>query len=195
MDEIMELWEELKFEVGTIGNDLLPKDKKDVLVGMGDRKAPILFIGNDPNLYLAEDYKVEANSSGEFLLKLLDIVEILPSMYYITTLSKREVKFKYFLEEEKLKLLDLLYMQIALIEPQFIVFLGKDVAQSILGKTIDFDKERGNFFDWKGNIKVLITYDIESVIKARTDEGKKSIIATNFWTDIKAIKTRIDANE
>ncbi|MCI5725440.1 MAG: uracil-DNA glycosylase family protein [Fusobacterium gastrosuis] len=195
MDEIMELWEELKFEVGTIGNDLLPKDKKDVLVGMGDRKAPILFIGNDPNLYLAEDYKVEANSSGEFLLKLLDIVEILPSMYYITTLSKREVKFKYFLEEEKLKLLDLLYMQIALIEPQFIVFLGKDVAQSILGKTIDFDKERGNFFDWKGNIKVLITYDIESVIKARTDEGKKSIVATNFWTDIKAIKTRIDANE
>ncbi|MCI7224220.1 MULTISPECIES: uracil-DNA glycosylase family protein [Fusobacterium] len=195
MDEIMELWEELKFEVGTIGNDLLPKDKKDVLVGMGDRKAPILFIGNDPNLYLAEDYKVEANSSGEFLLKLLDIVEILPSMYYITTLSKREVKFKYFLEEEKLKLIDLLYMQIALIEPQFIVFLGKDVAQSILGKTIDFDKERGNFFDWKGNIKVLITYDIESVIKARTDEGKKSIVATNFWTDIKAIKTRIDANE
>lgn len=195
MDEIMELWEELKFEVGTIGNDLLPKDKKDVLVGMGDRKAPILFIGNDPNLYLAEDYKVEANSSGEFLLKLLDIVEILPSMYYITTLSKREVKFKYFLEEEKLKLLDLLYMQIALIEPQFIIFLGKDVAQSILGKTIDFDKERGNFFDWKGNIKVLITYDIESVIKARTDEGKKSIVATNFWTDIKAIKTRIDANE
>ncbi|MDD7392318.1 MAG: uracil-DNA glycosylase family protein [Fusobacterium gastrosuis] len=195
MDEIMELWEELKFEVGTIGNDLLPKDKKDVLVGMGDRKAPILFIGNDPNLYLAEDYKVEANSSGEFLLKLLDIVEILPSMYYITTLSKREVKFKYFLEEEKLKLLDLLYMQIALIEPQFIVFLGKDVAQSILGKTIDFDKERGNFFDWKGNIKVLITYDIESVIKARADEGKKSIVATNFWTDIKAIKTRIDANE
>lgn len=195
MDEIMELWEELKFEVGTIGNDLLPKDKKDVLVGMGDRKAPILFIGNDSNLYLAEDYKVEANSSGEFLLKLLDIVEILPSMYYITTLSKREVKFKYFLEEEKLKLLDLLYMQIALIEPQFIVFLGKDVAQSILGKTIDFDKERGNFFDWKGNIKVLITYDIESVIKARADEGKKSIVATNFWTDIKAIKTRIDANE
>lgn len=192
MDEIMELWEELKFEVGTIGNDLLPKDKREVLIGMGNRKAPILFVGNDPNLYIAEDYKVGVNSSGEFLLKLLDIVEILPNMYYMTTLSKREVKFKHFLEEEKIKLLDLLYMQIALIEPKFIVLLGKDVAQSILGKNIDFDNDRGTFINWKGNIKVLLTYDIESVIKARADEGKKSAVATNFWSDIKALKTKID---
>lgn len=90
MDEIMELWEELKFEVGTIGNELIPKDKREVLIGMGDRKAPILFIGNDTDLYLAEDYKVSPNSSGEFFLKLLDMIEILPEMYYVTTLSKEK---------------------------------------------------------------------------------------------------------
>ncbi|MDO4690105.1 MAG: uracil-DNA glycosylase family protein [Fusobacterium sp.] len=196
MEEIMELWEEIKFEVGTIGNDLIPKDKREVLIGMGDRNAPILFIGNDTGLYLAENYKVGANSTGEFLLKLLDIVEIRPDMYYITTLSKREVKFKFFIaEEDRKKLLDLLFMQIALIAPRIIVFLGSDTAQIVLGKEVDFDRERGEFFNWKGEIETFITYDIESVIKARNDEGKKSIVATNFWNDIKSIKLRLENNE
>lgn len=195
MNETMELWEELKFEVGTIGNDLIPKDKREVLIGMGERTAPILFIGNDVDLYIAEDYKVAPNSSGEFLLKLLDIVEILPNMYYITTLSKREVKFKNFMDEDKKKLVDLLFMQIALIEPEIVVFLGKESAQAILGREIDFDKERGDFKDWRGNIQTLITYDIETVIRARNDEGKKSIVATNFWNDIKNIKVRLEKDE
>ena len=58
MDEINELWEELKFEVGSIGNELLPADKREVLIGMGDRNADILFVGNDPKLYENENYKV-----------------------------------------------------------------------------------------------------------------------------------------
>ena len=74
MDEISELWEELKFEAGSIGNELLPKDRQEVYIGMGNRNADILFIGNDPKLYLAEDYKVEAQSSGAFLIRLLDVV-------------------------------------------------------------------------------------------------------------------------
>lgn len=196
MNEIIELWEEMKFEIGTIGTELIPKDKREILIGMGNRTAPILFIGNDPDLYLAEDYKVAVNSSGEFLLKLLDIVEITPDMYYITTLTKREVKFKHFInEEDRKKLLDLLFMQIGLIQPKIIVFLGNDTAQAVLGKEVNFDKERGEFFSWKGEIETFITYDIETVIKARNDEGKKAITATNFWNDIKAIKARLENNE
>lgn len=195
MLEIMELWEDIKFEVGTIGNKLLSKDKQEVFIGMGNRNADILFIGNDSNLYLSEDYKVESGSSGEFLLKLLDIVEILPEMYYVTTLSKRGVKFKNFIEEDRQRLLDILYMQIALIKPKVIVLLGKDVAQEVLTKNIVFDEERGQFNKWRGEIYSFITYDIESVIKARNDEGKKSIVATNFWNDIKNIKMRLDENE
>lgn len=192
MDELAELWEDLKFEVGTVGNDLLPKDKQGVLVGMGNRKADILFIGNDPKLYENENYKVEPKSSGEFFLKLLDIAEYLPDTYYITTLSKREVKFKNFSPEEKAKLLDLLYMQIALISPKIVVFLGKDVAQEILSENINFEEERGAFKKWRGDIDTYLTYEIETVIIARNDSGKKSVVATNFWTDIKNIKARLD---
>ena len=111
MDEISELWEELKFEVGSIGNELLPKERQEVYIGMGNRNADILFIGNDPKLYLAEDYKVEPQSSGSFLIRLLDVVEYLPETYYITTLSKREIKIKNFNEGERKKLIEKLLIE------------------------------------------------------------------------------------
>lgn len=101
MDEISELWEDLKFEAGSIGNELLPKDRQEVYIGMGDRNADVLFIGNDPKLYLAEDYKVEPQSSGAFLIRLLDVVEYLPETYYITTLSKREIKIKILMKKKE----------------------------------------------------------------------------------------------
>lgn len=195
MDEISELWEDLKFEVGSIGNELLPKDRQEVYIGMGDRNADILFIGNDPKLYLSEDYKVEAQSSGAFFIKLLDIAEFLPETYYVTTLSKREIKIKNFNEKEREKLLDLLFMQIALISPKIVIFLGKEVAQLIENKEIDFDNERGKLKKWRGDIEAYLTYDVETVIKARNDNGKKSAIATNFWNDIKNIKERLNHYE
>ena len=101
MEEISELWEELKFELGSVGIETLPKDKQEIYIGMGNRNADVLFIGNDPKLYLSEDYKVEAQSSGEFLIRLFDLAGIVPEAYYITTLTKREVKIKNFDEEEK----------------------------------------------------------------------------------------------
>ncbi len=192
MENTLELWDELKFEVASIYNELIPKDKREVLMGMGNKNAPILFIGNDSDLYISEEYKVSPNSSGEFLLKLLDITSILPDMYYITTLSKRNVKLKIFSEAEKQKLKEVLFMQISLIKPKLIVLLGKEAAQTLLEREVDFDEERGIFSNWRGSIDTLITYDVDTVISARKDEGKKSAIATYFWNDIKNIKARLE---
>jgi len=188
MDEISELWEDLKFEAGSIGNELLPKDRQEVYIGMGDRNADVLFIGNDPKLYLAEDYKVEPQSSGAFLIRLLDVVEYLPETYYITTITKREIKIKNFNKEERKKLIDLLFMQILLISPKIVVFLGKEVAQLI-------DNERGQFKKWRGDVETYLTYDVETVIKARNDSGKKATIALNFLNDIKNVKERLNHYE
>ena len=195
MEEISELWEELKFELGSVGIETLPKDKQEVYIGMGNRNADVLFIGNDPKLYLSEDYKVETQSSGEFLIRLFDLAGIVPEAYYITTLSKREVKIKNFDEEEKKILLDLLNMQIALISPKIIVFLGIEVAQIIENREIEFDKEGGKFKKWRGDIETYLTYDVETVIKARNDSGKKAVVALNFFNDIKNVKERLNYYE
>ena len=61
MEEISELWEELKFELGSVGIETLPKDKQEIYIGMGNRNADVLFVGNDPKLYLAEDIRLKLN--------------------------------------------------------------------------------------------------------------------------------------
>ena len=58
-----------------------------------------------------------------------------------------------------------------------------------------YDTERGKFKKWRGDIETYLTYDVETVIKARNDSGKKSAVATNFWNDIKNIKERLNHYE
>lgn len=51
------------------------------------------------------------------------------------------------------------------------------------------NSERGEIKDWKGGIKVLITYDVNFAKKSRDSNGKKSKVALEFWNDLKTIKS------
>ena len=86
-------------------------------------------------------------------------------------------------------------MQILLISPKIVIFLGKEVAQLIENKEIDFDNERGQFKKWRGDVETYLTYDVETVIKARNDSGKKAAIALNFLNDMKNVKERLNNDE
>ncbi len=70
--------------------------------------------------------KVASGSSGEFLIKLCDIEGILPDEYYITTLAKKDCKFRDYMEDDQNELMEMLDMQIALINPKIVVALGPE---------------------------------------------------------------------
>lgn len=187
-----ELWEELKFETGTMHRTNSLKEDEEILLGSGNRNGKILFIGDDSDLYETSDLKVAAGSSGEFLIKLCDIVDIVPDDYYITTLTKNEMKYRELFDDEKRKLKDLLDMQIALIEPKIIVALGQDTAELLFEKEIDMGSTRGEIQQWRGGIKVITTYDVNFAKKSRDSSGKKSKVALDFWNDLKTVKRLLD---
>lgn len=191
MEEIDNFWEELKFEVGSLGKTYGDAAERKTLIGTGNREANLLFIGDDPDLYQNEDLKVAPSSSGEFLIKLCDIEGITPDDYYITTLAKKDCKFLEFMTEEKEQLEELLLMQIALIKPKIIVSLGTEVAETLLKRDVKLGEERGKFFDWIGGIKVFVTYDVNFVKKSRNEAGKKSKAALEFWNDLKTLKQEL----
>ena len=58
-----------------------------------------------------------------------------------------------------------------------------------------YDTERGKFKKWRGDIETYLTYDVETVIKARNDSGKKATIALNFLNDIKNVKEGLNHYE
>lgn len=139
-------------------------------------------------LYQNEDLKVASGSSGEFLIKLCDIEGILPDEYYITTLAKKDCKFRDYMEDDQNELLEMLDMQIALINPEIVVALGSEAARALLKREVKIGEERGKFIQWVGGIKLLLTYDVNFVKKSRNDSGKKSKVAIEFWSDLKLLK-------
>ena len=187
-EEVGELWENIKFEVEGLGNGYGEAIDRKLLIGSGNRDASVLFIGDDPDLYQNEDLKVASGSSGEFLIKLCDIEGILPDEYYITTLAKKDCKFREYMEEDQEELLEMLDMQIALINPEIVVALGPEVARALLKREVKIEEERGKFIQWTGGIKLLLTYDVNFVKKSRNDSGKKSKVAIEFWSDLKLLK-------
>lgn len=187
-EEIDELWETIKFEVGGLGTAYGNGADRRLLIGSGNREASVLFIGDDPDLYQNEDLKVASGSSGEFLIKLCDIEGIYPEEYYITTLAKKDCKYREYMEEDQIQLSELLDMQIALINPSIVVALGPEVARVLLKREVKIGEERGKITPWIGGIKLLITYDVNFVKKSRNDSGKKSKVAIDFWGDLKLLK-------
>ena len=51
MEEIDNFWEEIKFEVGSLGKTYGDISERKTLIGSGNREADILFIGDDPDPY------------------------------------------------------------------------------------------------------------------------------------------------
>lgn len=190
MEEIEKLLEELKFEIGT--TDVLKDSKEKIVLGTGNFCGEVLFVGDDFNLYIDENLKVRPGSSGEFLIKLCDIVGLLPESYYITTLTKSEKNYRELEERDKRDLKEYLMIQISLMNPKVIVALGQDVAELLLEREFKFLQEKGEVLDWKGNIKLLATYDANFAKKSRDDGGKRSKVAVEFWGDLKTIKNTIE---
>lgn len=190
MEEIEKLLEELKFEIGT--TDVLKDSNEKIVLGTGNFYGKVLFVGDDSNLYIDENIKVRPGSSGEFLIKLCDIVGLLPEDYYITTLTKSEKNYRELEERDKRDLKEYLMMQISLMNPEVIVALGQDVAELLLEREFKFLQEKGKILEWRGNIKLLATYDANFAKKSRDDGGKRSKVAVEFWGDLKTIKNAIE---
>ncbi|MBR8702139.1 hypothetical protein IX317_001360 [Fusobacterium sp. DD29] len=191
MEEIDNFWEELKFEIGALGEHYADDNQRKTLIGAGNRSGDILFIGDDCDLYQNEELRVAPGSSGEFLIKLCDIEEITPEDYYITTLSKKGCKLSDMMEEDREVLKEFLDMQIALIKPKIIVALGVEPAEVILGREVKIQDERGKVIEWMGGIKLILTYDVNFVKKSRKESGKKSKVAIDFWNDLKLAKQEL----
>ena len=190
MEEIEKLLEELKFEIGT--TDVLKDSNEKIVLGTGNFYGKVLFVGDDFNLYIDENLKVRPGSSGEVMIKLCDIVGLVPEDYYITTLTKSEKNYRELEERDKRDLKEYLMMQISLMNPEVIVALGQDVAELLLEIEFKFLQEKWKILDWRGNIKLLATYDANFAKKSRDDGGKRSKVAVEFWGDLKTIKNTIE---
>ncbi len=130
----------------------LCETRTNVVVGVGNPRSGILFIGEGPGEN--EDLKGEpfVGRGGQLLDKMLAAVDLdrNKNIYIANIVKCRPPKNRDPLPEEQEACIDWLRNQVALIRPKIIVCLGRISAMRIIKPDIKITKEHGQFFEKNG---------------------------------------------
>ena len=124
----------------------LSQRRNNVVFGVGDRGADILFIGEGPGEQ--EDLKGEpfVGAAGHLLDDMLSIVDLSRQNCYIANIVKcRPPQNRDPMEHEQEACIDYLNAQIALVKPKIIVCLGRIAAKKLIREDFRITQEHGTW--------------------------------------------------
>ncbi len=130
----------------------LCETRTNVVVGVGNPRSRILFIGEGPGEN--EDLQGEpfVGRGGQLLDKMLAAVDLdrKTNIYIANIVKCRPPKNRDPLPEEQEACIEWLRNQVALIRPKIIVCLGRIAAMKLIKPDMKITKEHGHFFEKNG---------------------------------------------
>ena len=145
-------WEDLVENCVNCQKCPLHETRTNVVVGVGNKNAKVLFIGEGPGEN--EDLQGEpfVGRGGKLLDKMLEAVDLNrnKNIYIANIVKCRPPKNRDPKPEEQEMCIDWLRNQVKLISPKIIVCLGRISAARIIKNDIKITKEHGQFFEKNG---------------------------------------------
>ena len=169
----------------------LCKGRTNVVIGVGNPQSKIMLIGEGPG----RDEDIQGypfvGAAGQLLDKMLAAISLDRTKVYIANIVKcRPPQNRTPLEDEAMACLPYLRAQVALIQPQIIVCLGKTAAMYVIDREIRITRDRG-IWRMKKGIWMLPTFHPAALLR---DESKKRPV----WEDLKKVRDKLqelEANE
>ena len=147
----MDNWVELEQKCTACNNCGLARTRTNVVFGVGDKNARIMFIGEGPGEQ--EDLKGEpfVGPAGKLLDDMLSIIDLDRTSCYIANVVKcRPPHNRDPLDDEQDACIDYLRNQVALVRPNIIVCLGRVAAKRILYSDYKITMEHGSWIQRNG---------------------------------------------
>ena len=145
-------WDKLEIDCLCCEKCSLCKTRTNVVFGVGNKEAEVLFIGEGPGQ--TEDLQGEpfVGRGGQLLDKMLTAIDLdrKKNIYIANIVKCRPPKNRDPLPEEQEQCIDWLKSQVRLIRPKIIVCLGRIAAMKIIKPDIKITKEHGIFFEKNG---------------------------------------------
>lgn len=144
-------WEELVQTCNSCEGCGLCRNRTNVVFGVGDRNADIMFVGEGPGEQ--EDLKGEpfVGPAGQLLDDMLSIIDIDRTNCYIANIVKcRPPQNRDPEEGEQDACIDYLRNQVALIKPKVIVCLGRIAAKRLIREDYRITREHGQWVEKNG---------------------------------------------
>ena len=184
---MFEKLEEIEDVVKKCNKCALCSNRTNVVVGVGNPSADVMFIGEGPGADEDREGEPFVGKAGKLMNQAFLGLGISRDKIYIANIVKcRPPNNRTPLKEEANACLDFLRNQVMIIKPKIIVLLGNTALKNILGEEYGITSSRGNWIEKKG-IKYMPTFHPAALLR---DESKK----IDFWKDLELVKKEADKN-
>ncbi len=174
----------LKQECLSCSKCALAQTRTNVVFGVGNPKADVLFVGEGPGEQ--EDLKGEpfVGRAGKLLDDMLTCIDLDRSKIYIANIVKcRPPANRDPLPTEQEACIDWLRAQTRLIEPKIIVCLGRIAAMKLIKPDFKISIEHGQWFE-KGRFSMMALYHPAALLR---DPRRRP----ETYEDLKTLKEKI----
>jgi uracil-DNA glycosylase len=166
----------------------LAKTRTQVVYGVGNPSADLMFIGEAPGRDEDEQGKPFVGRAGQLLTDIIKAMKLTRDDVYISNVVKCRPPENRNPEPEELDACrPYIRQQVEIIKPRVIVTLGKFALQSLTEKAYGITAIRGKWLEYNG-VKVMPTYHPAYLL--RTPSAKKDV-----WNDMKLVMAELGMSE
>jgi len=176
-----ETLEEVEAEARQCVECRLHETRNSVVFGVGDPDARLMFIGEGPGR--DEDLQGEpfVGRAGQLLNKIIQAIDRRREDVYIcNTVKCRPPQNRNPRDDELETCHHFLLRQVALVQPEVIVLLGRVAVEAVLGTNAPLSRLRGEFRQWHG-VPVMCTYHPAYLLRNPKAKGM-------VWEDMKLVR-------
>lgn len=163
---MIKAWDELNFNCLLCEKCELSKTRSNVVFGVGNINADVMFIGEGPGEN--EDLQGEpfVGRGGQLLDKMLAAVDLdrKKNIYIANIVKCRPPQNRDPKPAEQEACIDWLRNQVALIKPKIIVCLGRIAAMKLISPDFKVTKEHGFFFE-KNGVLMMGTFHPAAILR------------------------------
>lgn len=177
-------WENLQNECLQCRACALADTRKNVVFGMGNMEAEVLFIGEGPGANEDEQGLPFVGAAGKLLDDMLEMIGLARESVYITNIVKcRPPRNRDPLNTEKDACIGYLRRQVALMRPKIIVCLGRIAAMELIKPDFKITQEHGQFME-KSGVLMTALYHPAALLRDGTKKPET-------FVDLKALQAKI----
>ena len=170
----------------------LASSRKNVVFGVGNMNAELMFIGEAPGADEDEQGEPFVGKAGQLLTRIIQTMGLSRNTVYIANILKcrpdtpgQSAGNRKPTPEEMQTCIPYLHEQIDLICPKVIVALGATAVEGLLGKTIGITRLRGQWRTYRG-IPLMPTYHPAYLLRNQALSEKRRV-----WEDLLQVMQKL----